>query len=73
MGILYLQNNRLTGEIPAELGDLEELVALRLSDNLLTGEIPPELADLDDLAELYLKGNLADWMHSRGPSRRVLP
>ena len=40
---LDLSGNRLTGEIPAELGSLEEL---RLSGNRLTGCIPIALEDV---------------------------
>ena len=36
----------MTGEIPAELGNLSNLEWLRLDDNQLTGEIPAELGNL---------------------------
>ena len=39
-------SNRLTGEIPPELGGLSNLTELSLRDNQLTGEIPPELGGL---------------------------
>ena len=47
----------MTGEIPAELGGLTNLVGLSLSSNQLTGEIPAELGDLTNLVGLYLQGN----------------
>ena len=50
-------NNKLTGSIPAELGDLTNLTELSLGGNGLSGEIPPELGDLTSLQELYLWGN----------------
>ena len=37
---LDLSHNRLSGEIPAELGSLRRLSFLYLNDNQLTGEIP---------------------------------
>ena len=54
---LFLQENRLTGELPAELGDLSELRILGLWSNELTGEIPPELARLTDLEQFAVGGN----------------
>ena len=42
---LHLHNNRLRGEIPAELGQLANLEELRLYNNQLRGEIPSQLAD----------------------------
>ena len=55
---MYLDDNGLTGEIPAELGNLSNLERLRLHDNLLTGEIPAELGNLPNLEVLTLGGNL---------------
>ena len=54
---LSLQENRLTGELPAELGDLPELRNLRLWSNELTGEIPPEVAHLTELEQFAVGGN----------------
>ncbi len=66
---LSLRNNGLTGEIPAELGNLSKLVVLRLHNsgtlrlgeppafNQLTGEIPRELGSLASLVEMDLRGN----------------
>ena len=55
--MLVGSDNRLTGEIPPELGNLEYLGVLRLSGNQLTGTIPPELGNLEYLYLLYLAGN----------------
>ena len=51
------EHNRLTGEIPAALGDLARLEMLSLVGNRLTGPIPPELGNLTDLRLLALPGN----------------
>ena len=45
---LLLANNRLTGAIPAELGDLANLEELKLSGNTLSGCIPTTLQDVAD-------------------------
>ena len=44
-----LQNNAITGTIPAAVGRLEKLQTLDLSNNELTGEIPSSLGDLKNL------------------------
>ena len=54
---LSLDSNRLTGEIPAELGNLTSLEVLGLNNNQLTGEIPAELGNLANLTRLYLYRN----------------
>ena len=47
----------LSGEIPAELGNLTSLERLYLSQNMLSGEIPAELGNLTSLEFLSLWGN----------------
>ena len=47
----------LTGSIPPEFGNLENLETLNLSYSNLTGAIPPELGGLLNLRELYLESN----------------
>ncbi len=54
---LSLEINQLSGEIPAELGNLASLVDLMLSVNQLSGEIPAELGRLANLQELDLSDN----------------
>ena len=54
---LDLSRQRLTGEIPSDLGALANLRRLNLGDNDLSGEIPIELGDLANLESLYLAGN----------------
>ena len=60
---LWLNSNRLKGELPADLGSLLTLAELDLSNNQLSGEIPAELGDLPtlrrlDLAENQLSGKI---------------
>ena len=54
---LKLEANRLSGEIPAEIGNLSELTTLTLWENTLSGEIPPELGNLSKLHALFLDAN----------------
>ena len=54
---LSLGSMELTGEIPAELGNLSSLRTLVLFSNQLSGKIPPELGNLSNLNHLYLWGN----------------
>ena len=55
--IFNLPNNRLTGPVPPELGNLTELKTLNLNGNRLTGPIPPELGNLTGLQRLSLQQN----------------
>ena len=54
---LRLNENNLTGAIPAELGNLTDLRELRMWFNDLTGQLPPELGNLADLVVLNLGTN----------------
>ncbi len=54
---LSLYENRLSGTIPEELGNLSRLKELSLSSNQLSGEIPAELGNLSNLEELHLYQN----------------
>ena len=55
--LLDLQNRKLTGTVPPELGSLSNLGVLEISDNQLAGNIPPSLGNLPHLRELNLGGN----------------
>ena len=55
--VLDLSENRLSGELPAELGNLSRLRELILDNNQLTGGIPPELGNLANLEGLHLVRN----------------
>ncbi|KVI05286.1 Concanavalin A-like lectin/glucanase, subgroup [Cynara cardunculus var. scolymus] len=52
-----LQNNRILGPLPFEVGRLPKLQTLDLSNNMFTGEIPPSLANLKHLQYLRLNNN----------------
>ena len=54
---LELFENRLSGTLPSELGNLTNLTHLWLYSNQLSGEIPSELGSLANLTELWLYSN----------------
>ena len=54
---LSLHQNNLTGTIPPEIGQLQELRSLHLPVNRLTGSIPPEIGQLSNLSYLSFFGN----------------
>ena len=54
---LDLTENRLSGRMPNQLGDLSALGELRLGNNDLSGTIPPELGSLSALTRLDLENN----------------
>ena len=54
---LLLQENQLTGQIPAELARLDKLIYIFFENNRLTGEIPSELGKLEMLKGLILSNN----------------
>ena len=63
--VLSLGNNQLSGEMPAELGNLLSLERLDLGGNQLSGEIPAALGSLLNLQRLDLT-----WIpHPRRPTR----
>jgi len=50
-------NNNLSGPIPVELGQLNELRSLTLENNKLTGSLPAQLGNLTSLRNLSFSGN----------------
>lgn len=55
--VLSLNDNQLTGEIPSELGNLENLYGINLSFNQLTGAIPQSFENLLSLQLLVVHNN----------------
>ncbi|CAN6817050.1 unnamed protein product [Brassica oleracea] len=55
--IISLLVNRLSGEIPKELGNLTSLTFLNLESNAFSGTIPQELGNLVNLGTLMLSSN----------------
>uniref|UniRef100_A0ACD5YNR6 Uncharacterized protein n=1 Tax=Avena sativa TaxID=4498 RepID=A0ACD5YNR6_AVESA len=55
--VLDLSNNKLTGEIPMDIGQLKALLSLNLSFNSLTGQIPQSICDLTGLQVLDMSSN----------------
>ena len=57
---LVINQNNLSGSLPAEIGELSNLTTLDFNYNRLTGSIPPELGKLANLRVLRIPGdNLA--------------
>ncbi len=54
---LELSENGLRGELPAAIGDLDELLVLFLDGNELTGPIPTDVGKLGELVFLVLSSN----------------
>ena len=54
---ISLKNNGLSGEIPAEIGNLTQLTTLNLGSNDLSGEIPKEIGNLTQLTWLSISNN----------------
>jgi Leucine-rich repeat (LRR) protein len=54
---LDLSNNKLSGEIPLEIGQLKAIISLNLSFNDLTGQIPEPICNLTTLQVLDLSRN----------------
>ncbi|KAI3810099.1 hypothetical protein L1987_19708 [Smallanthus sonchifolius] len=55
--ILVLRNNRISGSIPTDMGEYQNLTQLDLSFNNLSGEIPRDLFNLSQLSFLFLGNN----------------
>lgn len=57
---LTMNWNKVSGPLPAELGDLSELQTLVLYYNNLSGPLPPELGELQELHTLILHHNFLE-------------
>ncbi|KAK7851674.1 mdis1-interacting receptor like kinase 2 [Quercus suber] len=58
MGYLDLSSNKLSGDIPVEIGKLSNLIKLILKDNKLSGEVPAGIGGLFELESLDLSINM---------------
>ena len=63
--------SKISGAIPAQMGDLSGLTFLWLYNNSLSGPLPSEMANLTELQDLYidnnkLTGSIPVWMASFG-------
>ncbi|KAF8012055.1 LOW QUALITY PROTEIN: hypothetical protein BT93_I0244 [Corymbia citriodora subsp. variegata] len=54
---LNLSQNKLTGKMPSNIGNMRGLESLDLSNNMLSGEIPQSISNLDSLNYLDLSFN----------------
>ncbi|MFN4293952.1 MAG: hypothetical protein ACK4JD_07460 [Thermoflexales bacterium] len=54
---MWLFDNQLSGELPAELGNLVRLTELALHQNQLGGSLPDSFANLTKLVALTLQSN----------------
>ena len=54
---LFLRENRLSGPIPSELGQLSSMFYFNLRHNELTGTIPTQLGNMKGLSWLILNEN----------------
>jgi Leucine-rich repeat (LRR) protein len=54
---LYLDENQLSGSLPASLSALSNLVGLSLNSNQLTGSIPASIESLTNLESIELQNN----------------
>ncbi|KAK4835636.1 hypothetical protein QYF36_012337 [Acer negundo] len=52
-----LSNNELTGDIPIEIGNLQQIKAMNLSHNFLSGSIPESFSNLTNIESLDLSRN----------------
>ena len=57
VSLLNLWGNNLTGTLPAELGDLEQVQTLSFEHNHISGPIPPEVGNLSQLFTFTANGN----------------
>ncbi|KAK8970417.1 putative receptor-like protein kinase [Platanthera guangdongensis] len=57
---ISLTNNRISGNLPDELGNLVNLTMFEAADNLLTGRLPSSIGNLKNLHVLDLGGNRLD-------------
>ncbi|KAL6654826.1 hypothetical protein ACP70R_008291 [Stipagrostis hirtigluma subsp. patula] len=54
---LSLDGNNISGSIPKDIGNINNLQSLSLGDNFFTGSLPSSMCRLKNLGELYVEGN----------------
>jgi Leucine-rich repeat (LRR) protein len=54
---IILNYNSLSGKLPAEIGNLSELVILYINNNAISGTIPPQIGNLTNLVNLAIFSN----------------
>ncbi|KAL5719942.1 hypothetical protein ACHQM5_012661 [Ranunculus cassubicifolius] len=57
MSFLNFGENKISGNIPTQIGNLQELTVLSLADNIFTGSIPPSFRNMKKLQQLHLDKN----------------
>ena len=55
--VLWIDNNNISGKIPAAIKNLTKLESLWMENNQLEGSIPSEIGNLFNLQQLYLSDN----------------
>jgi len=59
MTALNLRNNKMSGPIPVEIGELTKLTSVQLDGNDFTGSIPQALCDLDGIEPIRVDDNIS--------------
>ena len=54
---IRLSNNNLTGTLPEEIGDFNDLKNIDVKGNQISGSIPSTIGKLTELTNLWLRGN----------------
>ncbi|KAK4835018.1 hypothetical protein QYF36_003986 [Acer negundo] len=54
---INLSSNELTGDIPTDIGNLQQIIAMNLSRNFLSGTIPESFSNLTNIQSLDLSYN----------------
>ncbi|KAF8402188.1 hypothetical protein HHK36_013140 [Tetracentron sinense] len=58
LDFVYIENNKLSGQLPIKIGRLSRLGALSFAGNWFSGTIPSSISELTQLGQLKLSRNL---------------